>query len=90
VKNLLYINTYFFTRDIRSVIFIMAEKINQEFEELIKLGEKAGISELMEVYGNFQEYIDASAEYFELFEPKFLLSTTDFTYITKEENVLFR
>ncbi len=68
----------------------MAEKINQEFEELIKLGEKVGISELMEVYGNFQEYINASTEYFELFEPKFSLSTTDFTYITKEENVLFR
>ncbi|GAH47642.1 unnamed protein product, partial [marine sediment metagenome] len=66
------------------MIFIMAEKINQEFEELIKLGEKAGISELMEVYGNFQEYIDASAEYFELFEPKFSLSTTDFTYLIKE------
>lgn len=63
----------------------MTENIDRDYEELLELGEKAGISDLIEVYGELQEDIELCEEYLREFEPKFYLSTTNFTYLLKDE-----
>ncbi|KKM06473.1 hypothetical protein LCGC14_1743640 [marine sediment metagenome] len=63
----------------------MSEDVSLDYEELLELGEKAGISDLIEVYGEIQEDIDLFEEYLREFESKFYLSTTNFTYVLKDE-----
>lgn len=63
----------------------MAEKIEKEYEELMKLGECAGISELMEFYGGYQEYFKECKEYFKLINPEMEFSTSNYTHVINEE-----
>ena len=57
----------------------MSEDLNKEFEEMLKLGENAGIVDLMTVYGQYQDYFNLSREYLEEFNPKFVSTTSDST-----------
>lgn len=57
----------------------MSKDIEDEYLELVKLGEKAGISELMEVYGQSEENMKIAEEYLKEYETKFFLSTTNST-----------
>ena len=51
----------------------------KEYEELKKLGEKAGVSEIIEVYGDYCKLMEASFEYLEAFDREFSFSTVDTT-----------
>ena len=63
----------------------MAEKIKNEYEEFIKLGESAGISELMKFYGGYQEYFKECEEYFKVINPDMDFTTSNYTHIINEE-----
>lgn len=63
----------------------MTEKIEKEYEELMKLGKSAGISELMEFYGGYQEYFKESKEFLRLINPEMDFSTSNYTHIINEE-----
>ena len=62
----------------------MAENFKNEYEELMKLGESAGISELMEFYGGYQEYFKECKEYFKILNPEIDFSTSNYTHIINE------
>lgn len=57
----------------------MAKDLEKEYQELIKLGEKAGIADLAEVYNQYDEFIKISRTYLQEFNPKFSFSTTNST-----------
>lgn len=57
----------------------MSKEIEDEYLELIKLGEKAGISELMEVYEQSEENMKITEKYLREYDGKFFLSTTNST-----------
>ena len=57
----------------------MSNNIEDDYSELIKLGEKAGISELMEVYDQSEEILELSEEYLKEYDAKFFLTTTNST-----------
>ncbi len=62
----------------------MANKSNEtekgmEYEEMKKLGEKAGIEDLMALYGEYQKWVQISMQYLKEIDVKFTLSTTDST-----------
>ena len=63
----------------------MAEKFKIEYEELMKLGESAGISELMEFYGGYHEYFKECKEYFEIINPEMGFLTSNYSHIINEE-----
>jgi len=48
-----------------------------EYEELMKMAENAGISDLMKLYGEYRKLLDMSNEYLQQLNPKFSFSTTD-------------
>jgi len=49
----------------------------REYEELMKMAENAGISDLMKLYGEYRKLLDMSNEYLQQLNPKFSFSTTD-------------
>lgn len=49
----------------------------REFEELKKLGEKAGVNDVLEIYGGYCKLIQASYEYLEAMDQEFSFSTVD-------------
>jgi hypothetical protein len=49
----------------------------QEYEDLMKMAEIAGISDLMKLYGEYRKLIDMSDEYLQQLSPTFSFSTTD-------------
>jgi len=57
----------------------MSKEIEDDYLELIKLGEKAGICELMEVYGQSEENMKITEEYLKEYNGKFFLTTTNST-----------
>ncbi|MBY8989420.1 MAG: hypothetical protein KGD58_01590 [Candidatus Lokiarchaeota archaeon] len=57
----------------------MSKNIEDDYSELIKLGEKAGISELMEIYGQSEEISKITEEYLKEYNTKFFLTTTNST-----------
>ena len=50
-----------------------------EYKEMRKLGEKAGIEDLMFLYGEYQKWMQISMEYLKEMDVKFTFSTTDST-----------
>lgn len=49
---------------------------NSEYQNLFnRKSETPGITELMIVYGRYEELIRQTRQYFEMMEPKFVLST---------------
>lgn len=50
-----------------------------EYEEMRKLGENAGIEDLMSLYGEYQKWMQISMQYLKEMDVKFTLSTTDST-----------
>jgi len=50
-----------------------------EYEEMRKLGEKAGIEDLMSLYGEYQKWMQISMQYLKEMDVKFTFSTTDST-----------
>ena len=50
--------------------FIMIKEYEKEYEELLKLGENAGILELMKFYGGYDEYLRESQDFFKLTHPE--------------------
>jgi len=50
-----------------------------EYEEMRKLGEQAGIVDLMSLYGEYQKWMQISMEYLKEMDIKFTFSTTDST-----------
>lgn len=48
-----------------------------EYEELMKMAENAGISDLMKLYGEYRKLLDMSDKYLQQLNPKFSFSTTD-------------
>jgi len=57
----------------------MNKKIEIDYLELMKLGEKAGILELIEVYEHSEENYRIMESYLKEYESKFYLSTTNST-----------
>ncbi|MFW9880987.1 MAG: hypothetical protein ACFFG0_48615 [Candidatus Thorarchaeota archaeon] len=57
----------------------MSKEIEDDYQELLKLGEKAGISELMEVYDQSEENMKITEEYLKEYNGKFFLTTTNST-----------
>lgn len=57
----------------------MSKNLKKEFEELLKLGENAGIEDLLMVYGQYEESFNLSKEYLEEFDPKYIFTTSDST-----------
>ena len=51
----------------------------KEYNEIKKMGELAGINDLMAVYGEYERAMRISTEYLKEMGPKFTLSTTDNT-----------
>ncbi len=51
----------------------------REYEEMRKLGEKAGIEDLMFLYGEYQKWMQISMQYLKEMDVKFTFSTTDST-----------
>ena len=49
----------------------------REYEELMKMAENAGISDLMKLYGEYRKLLDMSNKYLQQLNPKFSFSTTD-------------
>jgi hypothetical protein len=49
----------------------------REYEELMKMAENAGISDLMKLYGEYRKLLDMSDKYLQQLNPKFSFSTTD-------------
>jgi len=49
----------------------------REYEEILKLGENAGIADLMKIYGEYKQLMDMSAQYLQMLNPNFTFSTTD-------------
>lgn len=49
----------------------------QEYEDLMKMAENAGISDLMKLYSEYRKLIDMSDKYLQQMNPKFSFSTTD-------------
>jgi len=49
----------------------------KEYEELMKMAENAGISDLMKLYGEYRKLLDMSDKYLQQLNPKFSFSTTD-------------
>jgi len=49
----------------------------KEYEELMKIAENAGISDLMKLYGEYRKLLDMSDKYLQQLNPKFSFSTTD-------------
>ncbi|MHA1251438.1 MAG: hypothetical protein ACTSRP_15715 [Candidatus Helarchaeota archaeon] len=58
--------------------------LNNEYKNIMELGRKAGISELMEVYGGYHEYIREAEEYLKGFEPKLVFSVANSTHLTRD------
>ncbi len=50
-----------------------------EYEEMRKLGEQAGIVDLMSLYGEYQKWMRISMQYLKEMDVKFTFSTTDST-----------
>ena len=50
-----------------------------EYEEMRKLGENAGIEDLMSLYGEYQKWMQISMQYLKEMDVKFTFSTTDST-----------
>ncbi|MCW7074490.1 MAG: hypothetical protein OCU24_01375 [Candidatus Methanospirare jalkutatii] len=50
-----------------------------EYEEMRKLGENAGIEDLMSLYGEYQKWMQISTQYLKEMDVKFTFSTTDST-----------
>jgi len=50
-----------------------------EYEEMKRLGEKAGIEDLMSLYGEYQKWMQISMQYLKEMDAKFTFSTTDST-----------
>ena len=55
------------------------EKKKKEIEEMKKLGEFAGIEDLMAVYGEYQRLMQVATQYLKEIGEKFIFSTTDST-----------
>jgi len=51
----------------------------KEYSEMKKMGELAGINDLIAVYGEYNKELIISNEYLKELEPKILLSTTNDT-----------
>jgi hypothetical protein len=51
----------------------------KEYDEMKKMGELAGINDLIAVYGEYNKELIISNEYLKELEPKILLSTTNDT-----------
>ena len=51
----------------------------REYEEMKKLGEEAGIEDLMSLYGEYQKWMQISMQYLKETDMKFTFSTTDST-----------
>jgi len=51
----------------------------KEIEEMKKLGEFAGIEDLMAVYGEYQRLMQLATQYLKEIDPKFAFLTTDNT-----------
>lgn len=51
----------------------------KEYDEMKKIGELAGINDLIAVYGEYNKELIISNEYLKELEPKILLSTTSDT-----------
>jgi len=62
----------------------MSEDLKKEFEEMMKLGENAGIIDLVTAYGQYKEYVNLSRDYLEEFNPKNVSTTSDSTDLRKE------
>ncbi|MHC1566911.1 MAG: hypothetical protein ACXQTD_04125 [Candidatus Syntropharchaeia archaeon] len=50
-----------------------------EYEEMRKLGENAGIEDLMSLYGEYQKWMQIAMQYLKEMDAKFTFSTTDST-----------
>jgi len=50
-----------------------------EYEEMRRLGEQAGIVDLMVLYGEYQKWMQISMQYLKEMDMKFTFSTTDST-----------
>ncbi|GAH83780.1 unnamed protein product [marine sediment metagenome] len=56
------------------------EKLRKkEYDEMKKIGELAGINDLIAVYGEYNKELKISNEYLKELEPKIILSTTNNT-----------
>jgi len=49
----------------------------REYEELMKMAENAGISDLMKLYGEYRKLLDMSDKYLQQLNPTFSFSTTN-------------
>lgn len=51
----------------------------KEYKEMRKMAKKAGIADLMQVYGEYKRLLDATKRYLQETNPKLTFSTTDST-----------
>lgn len=57
----------------------MDRKKEKEIQEIKKMAEKAGIVDLMKVYGEYKKLMEMSNRYLQEMRPKFTFSTTNST-----------
>ncbi len=55
-------------------------RYERELEDMKKMGESAGIEDLMAVYGEYQKWMQISIQYLKEMDVKFAFSSTDSTY----------
>jgi hypothetical protein len=49
----------------------------EEYNKLKKMGEEAGLEDLMKIYGEYKRLVDMSEIYLQTMQPKLTFSTTD-------------
>ena len=52
-------------------------KTEREYEELRKMADNAGLSELMTIYGEYKKLMELTSVYLQEMSPKFHFSTSD-------------
>lgn len=57
----------------------MVNKIQAEYNEMRKLGEKAGIEDLISLYEGYQKWLQISAQYLKEMDVRFTFCTSDST-----------
>ncbi len=61
----------------------MSRKFEMEYEELLRLSENAGVSDVMKFFGEYEEYFNENKEFLRLITPETEFSTTNFTHMDK-------
>lgn len=64
-------------KDLNKKVQLPKNGIEDEYSQLMKLSENAGISDLMKLYGEYKKLLDLANRYLQQMNQKFVFSTKD-------------